>query len=357
MKRPSMRPLATVPCLLLAIALAGCKPSIGGTACTSSGGGADGGTATGVMCVRTDEPGCDDLAEEQSRLVVYRDGNGEPAYAGQALLLEHCATCHHQGEGIRFGAPAGLEYDPFLVTGTDADTREGQTRHLQRAQNSVHRTREGVYEQVVGGAMPPRNRVLAGESTYTFEDGTRLFGIRDPRAHEILRHWLSCGSPMVESSTAVPVACESDSECTITNFCVIEPTGNSCLGVGDVVPPRATEMLPQWSSIYPGIIATSCAGAACHVGGAAGGLRMDDAASGYDALVGVSPGPMTLSCAGEGAYVIAGDADNSLLIHKVEGVDEAGAAVCGLRMPIGPLLSTEQIDLIRMWIDAGAMED
>ncbi|MDH3547439.1 MAG: hypothetical protein OEN22_10080, partial [Gammaproteobacteria bacterium] len=48
--------------------------------------------------------------------------------------------------------------------------------------------------------------------------------------------------------------------------------------------------------------------------------------------------------------VAVGDADNSYLIQKLEGT-----AAQGSRMPQGgPFLDQETIDVIRLWIDAGA---
>jgi len=48
--------------------------------------------------------------------------------------------------------------------------------------------------------------------------------------------------------------------------------------------------------------------------------------------------------------VAVGDADNSYLIHKLEGT-----AVVGSRMPLGgPFLDQATIDVIRLWIDTGA---
>ncbi len=52
--------------------------------------------------------------------------------------------------------------------------------------------------------------------------------------------------------------------------------------------------------------------------------------------------------------VIAGDGANSYLIHKLEGRSD----IAGLRMPIsGPYLTTDQIAVIRRWIDLGARRD
>jgi hypothetical protein len=48
--------------------------------------------------------------------------------------------------------------------------------------------------------------------------------------------------------------------------------------------------------------------------------------------------------------VAAGDANNSYLVHKLEG-----SAAVGARMPFGgPFLEQSNIDVIRLWIDSGA---
>lgn len=53
--------------------------------------------------------------------------------------------------------------------------------------------------------------------------------------------------------------------------------------------------------------------------------------------------------------VIPGDADGSYLIHKLEG----RADIVGERMPRtgGPYLTDDQIRVIRMWIENGALND
>ncbi len=53
----------------------------------------------------------------------------------------------------------------------------------------------------------------------------------------------------------------------------------------------------------------------------------------------------------DGPHVVAGDADGSPLVDKLEPNPEFGS-----RMPPGGALSDEQISLIRQWIDEGASE-
>ena len=85
----------------------------------------------------------------------------------------------------------------------------------------------------------------------------------------------------------------------------------------------------------------------CHnaIGGRFNGLDLSPAVS-YSNLVGVAsrfrPGAIR---------VIAGDAENSYLIHKLEG----RTTISGVRMPLnGPYLTSGQILTIRRWIETGA---
>lgn len=80
-----------------------------------------------------------------------------------------------------------------------------------------------------------------------------------------------------------------------------------------------------------------------------GGLNLREGVA-YGALVGVAsrgrPGT---------ARVVPGDADNSYLVHKLEGRSD----IVGVRMPRGngPFLTTGQMLVIRRWIDLGARND
>ena len=57
-----------------------------------------------------------------------------------------------------------------------------------------------------------------------------------------------------------------------------------------------------------------------------------------------------------GPQVVPGDADNSLLVWKLEGVDLNSRKVFGERMPLGrPALSSSEIAAIRTWILEGAL--
>jgi hypothetical protein len=307
--------------------------------------------AFGAGCAPTVGSRCDDAA---ARVPYYRAGDGLPAYTGQALLLAHCGFCHNDPGS--FGVPQGLEFDAIPVTAT-GEEGIAQARRLLARQATIHRHRDSIYQQVVGGQMPPRN-FTEPAGMWANERGDPLPAIRDPRAHEMLRNWLACGSPVVERTEPVVMPCTSDAECVVTNLCM--DTGQ-CRGVGDVVPRRGqvdcSAPEPTWPWIYVCVVTRSCAGAACHVGGNAGGYTLPDAATGYRNTVGVAPGASSAACMGAPSYVVPADPDGSLLVHKLEGTDAMGRPVCGLRMPLGgDPIDAATIEVIRQWIRMGAPE-
>lgn len=105
---------------------------------------------------------------------------------------------------------------------------------------------------------------------------------------------------------------------------------------------------PTLDSIQAVIFTPVCT--QCHFGSSpAGNLNLEEGNS-YDNLVGVQRefDPEI--------RVVAGDADSSFLIDKLEGNNLGGSR--GDRMPLNgpPYLTQIQIDAIRQWINAGAMQ-
>jgi hypothetical protein len=104
---------------------------------------------------------------------------------------------------------------------------------------------------------------------------------------------------------------------------------------------------PTFTDVRDDILLPSCSlGTSCHSEGAGGLTLTADGA--YDALVGVA----SADADGE-ILVIAGDADNSYLIKKVEWAD----GITGEGMPLGTTLDPDLSDELRAWIDAGAEND
>lgn len=254
---------------------------------------------------------------------------------------------------MRQGAPAGLDFNLTLVTSMDSATATEQARALLRVQGVVHRHRDLIYGQVVGGAMPPRDTIPTDASSYVYADGTEVPGVGTGEGQELLRNWLACGSPVVERTTASPQPCSENADCPVTRFCDIAM--GQCVGVGDVVESRGMTIDPQWSNIHPFIV-TTCATAGCHdATSRQSGLDLSDRAGAYTALT--TTGPMmgaSISCGGHsGNYVVPNMPDASLFYDKVASETPS----CGTRMPFGTPLSPSQLEAIRAWIAAGAMND
>jgi hypothetical protein len=74
-------------------------------------------------------------------------------------------------------------------------------------------------------------------------------------------------------------------------------------------------------------------------------------ADAYAAIVGTSS--MSAKCGGTYTVVVPGDSSTSLLFVKLEA-----APPCGDRMPQGASpLTSAQLEMVRSWIDAGAMNN
>ena len=105
---------------------------------------------------------------------------------------------------------------------------------------------------------------------------------------------------------------------------------------------------PSLTSIQLSVFDAFCI--TCHFGTApAGSLNLEDGQSRSN-LVGIQR-PFDPEI-----RVVAGNANSSFLIDKLEGNNLGGAR--GDRMPIGgQFLSQNTIDVIRLWIDRGALDD
>ena len=129
-------------------------------------------------------------------------------------------------------------------------------------------------------------------------------------------------------------------------------SGNGTQGGNFVATFQVQGIQPTLQSIQTNVFTPMCAG--CHTGPTSSvlpsGLDLTSASVSHANLVGVaSIWTPTVQ------RVRAGDAANSFLIHKLEGVVPGGGAVPGQRMPLGGQpLSPATIATIRQWIDAGA---
>ena len=127
-------------------------------------------------------------------------------------------------------------------------------------------------------------------------------------------HCGDCGDPCQEGQLCVGGICED------------EVPGEGVSFADDVVP----------------IFDANCT--SCH--GVQGGLNLS--VDPYEELVNVE----SADCAPE-VRVVPEDADGSYLIMKLEGSPD----ICGVQMPQGGQLGSEDIETIRQWIDEGAEDN
>lgn len=111
----------------------------------------------------------------------------------------------------------------------------------------------------------------------------------------------------------------------------------------------AAPIAPTFRQVYT-IIAADCS--PCHTAENDGDLDMSSRQLAFENLV--NEGASGSACAGGGRVrVVPGDAEESLLVQKLEGTQD-----CGGRMPRGrTALPTASIDVIKEWIEAGAKDD
>ena len=127
------------------------------------------------------------------------------------------------------------------------------------------------------------------------------------------------------------------------------PSGDGAEGRDFVVEFEVQGLQPSLTSIQNNIFMPTCSVAGCHSGppgpNLPSGMDLSSTGASFSSLINIASilVPTTLRIA-------VGDADNSYLIHKLEGT-----AAVGARMPKdGPFLDQATIDVIRLWIDSGA---
>ncbi len=126
-------------------------------------------------------------------------------------------------------------------------------------------------------------------------------------------------------------------------------------GAGNLPPPppppddpdEEEPLEPVFSSIQSQVLTPTCATASCHSGANPPASLNLDSANAYTMLVGIpssqQPGLQRVE---------QGDPDNSYLIQKLEGT-----AATGDTMPPTAALDQADIDVIRQWVLAGALDD
>ena len=148
----------------------------------------------------------------------------------------------------------------------------------------------------------------------------------------------STGEATDASATDASATDTSATDTSATDSSATEPTTTDATTTG--TPGELSFAADVWDPILSPICS-------CHSAGS-GGLTMGaDAATAYAAMVGVKSIGSPLN------HVEAGDSTASYIVHKLEGTQiEAGGS--GGKMPLAGMVTADQIQTIKDWIDAGA---
>lgn len=127
------------------------------------------------------------------------------------------------------------------------------------------------------------------------------------------------------------------------------PSGDGTEGGNFVAEFEVQGIQPSLESIQNDILTPTCSVAGCHSGppgpNLPAGMDLSSASASFSSLINIQSIEVSTIL-----RVAVDDADNSYLIHKLEGT-----SADNLRMPLGgPFLDQATIDVIRRWIDTGA---
>lgn len=343
-------------------------------------------------------PDLGDCDAAAARELVFRDtgdnvdgDNGLPMYAGQALVQQSCgdgAFCHAEAaQGTsRYGASHVLDFDLSpACTGFEAPcqagdpitdglraNRQNAIDHAQIMLQAIDRETmppPGVGADVVSRAPSFRRVDFLDIHSESFElrsrvaycdqlpigtcaPGATTIELENPllppvgssEGREIVRNWLACGAPVVESAIEAANLAHTGWQCA---------PNNEAGHVGDCfvrIPAPVTPPDPTWSSIFTTAILPGC-GTKCHSPSDPAHFRdshldLSTSLAAYQSLIdGVASGSTECVLA-NWSLLVPNDPDRSLFLRKMEHT-----AGCGDAMGTFPPAVT---DVIRAWIAAGA---
>lgn len=296
-------------------------------------------------CSCADVGVCDPSLEGRDTVVV----NNTILYGGQAIMNKACSVGCHLSTATgadRHGAPAGLDFDLLPIDEANAAgmTKSGdstivrltsaQLDGLRKRQRMIVELRDDIWQQVVDGQMPPggmlgsvMGTIFASSERRPCRAGTSYAEMDGAQTREIMRNWLACGAPFVETngkkldqSSAAGMAgdqylaCVQESDAGVTLERLFKSTFSECGG--------------------------------CHNSSITGPPSFLDVATLAKSL-------RTKSACGGKPFVTPGDPEKSYLLELLRGPNPA----CNHdRMPAGGLdpLSDRAIAEVATWIANGA---
>ncbi|MDB4973137.1 MAG: hypothetical protein JWN48_1478 [Myxococcaceae bacterium] len=293
---------------------------------------------------------CHDPLQGRQPVIV----NNVVMYGGQAIVIKACATgCHSSSArgAARNGAPAGLDFDLLADTTTTAVTmnekgesiaklKPAQVAGLRERRKVIYDQRDEIWQQVSAGLMPPQGKfvsfqklssIFSSVKTDACSRNKAYASIATDSSREVLRNWLACGVPIVESNSRV----------------VEKPRVSGAEGYQYPSCERATSSeaeeppVVSLESLLEGAL-SSCS--ACHP------ILSEPDFSSIDKLRTSLLESSTVIC-NDKPYLTSGSPEQSFLYDVLAKADPG----CGTaRMPSGgPFLSDSDLRLVAKWIAAG----
>ncbi|MEY4510994.1 MAG: hypothetical protein RLZZ450_3116 [Pseudomonadota bacterium] len=148
--------------------------------------------------------------------------NNMVVYGGQAIINRGCTTGCHSSTAAgadRRGVPRGLDFDLNPIDEEDATgtkksgsatilkLKAAQVAGLRARQKKIVEQRNLIWEQVQDGLMPPggmfdsvMSNIFASSEKTPCKAGKEYSKIPEVQTREVLRNWLACGAPLVETN-------------------------------------------------------------------------------------------------------------------------------------------------------------
>jgi hypothetical protein len=288
---------------------------------------------------------------------------GSIQYGGQAIMNIACAQgCHSSSAkgSAREGAPGGLDFDlrpvdpngediTGMVT-TDAGTvlriEDSVASGLRERQRRVFEDRDRIWQQVQDGLMPPGgmfaqfkraivNIVNSAESNPCVASTRKYEPITEKSSQDVLRRWLACGAPIVETTSEVV---ETNGAPGSAGF-QYQSCGDAPAGDGGASGSITIETVH--ARIFEQCVP-------CHSPEGEQEPDLETPEKAYQILVGDSE----MRC-NDKPYVTKGSPSQSYFYDIVAQARPG----CSARMPPGGALTTSEIKLISDWIQGGALRE
>ena len=153
------------------------------------------------------------------------------------------------------------------------------------------------------------------------------------------------GTGTDDTGTADTSTADTGTDDTGTDDTDTDDTGTDDTGTDDTGPDTGPGGLSFAADVYEPIISIKCG---CHMVGAGGMVMGADATSAYAVLVGVAAEDVPAM-----SRVEPGDPTVSYMFHKISGT-QLDVGGMGSKMPLGDMLTPEQVAVIEQWILDGA---